>query len=65
MKNSLLPKPVFIWIIQRKKYVELLEWVQRKVTKIIRRLEHLSHEDRLRVQFGEGSREISLWPSST
>lgn len=36
LKNSLLPKPVFIWIIQHKKYVEVLEWVQRKVTKMIR-----------------------------
>ena len=28
--------------------VELLEWVQRRVTKMLRGLEHLSCEDRLR-----------------
>jgi len=28
--------------------MELFEWVQRRATKTIRRLEHLSYEDRLR-----------------
>ena len=36
------------WGPQYRKDVELLEWVQRRVTKMIRGLEHLSYEERLR-----------------
>ena len=36
------------WGPQYRKDVELLEWVQRKATKMIRGLEHLSCEERLR-----------------
>ncbi|KFQ07941.1 hypothetical protein N329_07309, partial [Haliaeetus albicilla] len=37
-----------IWGPQHRKDVNLLDWVQRRATKKIRGLEHLSYEDRLR-----------------
>jgi len=37
-----------LWSSQQKKDRELLERVQRRATKMIRGLEHLSYEDRLR-----------------
>ena len=37
------------WGPQPKKDVELLEWLQRMASKMIRGLEHLSYEERLRV----------------
>ena len=36
------------WGPQYRKDTELLEWVQRRATKMIRVLEHFSHEERLR-----------------
>ena len=36
------------WGPQHKKDVELLEWVQRRVTKMTRRLEHLLYSNRLK-----------------
>ena len=39
---------VQVWSLQYKKDRELLERVQRRVTKMIRGLEHLPYEDRLR-----------------
>ncbi|GAB0183658.1 mitochondrial enolase superfamily member 1 [Grus japonensis] len=39
---------VQLWGLQHKKDMELLERVQRRPTKLIRGLEHLSYEDRLR-----------------
>ncbi|GAB0202849.1 mitochondrial enolase superfamily member 1 [Grus japonensis] len=37
-----------LWVPQYRRDMELLERVQRRATKLIRGLEHLSHEDRLR-----------------
>ena len=34
--------------LQHKKYMELLDWVQRRAAEMIRWLEHLSYEERLR-----------------
>jgi len=35
------------WVSQDMKSIELLEWVQRRTTKTIKGLEHLSYEDRM------------------
>jgi len=37
-----------LWSPQHKKDMDVLEWIQRRATKIIRGLEYLSYEDRLR-----------------
>jgi len=36
-----------LWSPQHRKDMDLLEWVQKKATKMIRGLEHLSYEERL------------------
>jgi len=36
------------WSPQHEKDMQLLDWVQLRATKMIRGLEHLSHEERLR-----------------
>ena len=43
-----LDQYVQFWGTQYKKDIELLGWIQRRATKIIRGLEHLPYEDRLR-----------------
>ncbi|PKU42726.1 hypothetical protein llap_6975 [Limosa lapponica baueri] len=42
---------VQLWSPQQRKDMDLLEWAQRRATKMIRGMEHLSYEDRLR-EFG-------------
>jgi len=37
-----------LWSLQHRKDMDLLEQVQRRATKMIRQMEHLSYEERLR-----------------
>ena len=37
-----------VWSLQHKKDIELIERVQRRATKMIKGLEHVSYEERLR-----------------
>ncbi|PKU44315.1 hypothetical protein llap_5367 [Limosa lapponica baueri] len=42
-------RDVQFWSPQHRKDMDLLEWIQRRATKMIRGLKHLSCEDRLRI----------------
>ncbi|PKU37047.1 hypothetical protein llap_12652 [Limosa lapponica baueri] len=54
---------VQLWSLQHKKDMDLLEWVQQRATKMIRGMEHLSYEDRLR-ELGSGIQFSSVAESS-
>jgi len=60
---------VQLWSPQHKEDMDVLEWFQRRATKMIRGLEYLSCEDRLRkmglLWRREGSRVTLQQPSST
>jgi len=48
VERAHLESCIQLWRPQQKKEMELLEQAQRGVTKLIRGLEHLSYEERLR-----------------
>jgi len=46
LEQSHLKSCVQLWSPQHKKHMDLLEWVWRSATKMIRGMEHFSYEDR-------------------
>ncbi|PKU49597.1 hypothetical protein llap_150 [Limosa lapponica baueri] len=53
--------PIQLWGFQHSKDMDLLEWVQRRVTRMNRGLEHLSHEDKLRELGSFSLEKRRLW----
>jgi len=57
---------IWLWSPQHKKHMDLLKWVQRRATKVIRGMEHRSYAERLRVgavQPGEEKTPGTLYSS--
>jgi len=58
-----------VWGLQHRKDVELLDWVQKRAMKMIRELEHLLCQDRMKelglfnLEKRRLQGETSLWPS--
>lgn len=50
-----------IWGAYHKKNIDVLEGVQRRATKMIRGLEHLSYKDRLQEMGLFGMKKSRLW----
>ena len=52
---------ILLWSPQHRKAIELLKRVQRRATKMVRRMEHLSYEERLREWVLLSPEKRRLW----